>query len=179
MRTFLSLFVWPALLVQTAIAIGQKATIGFDGGSGNVLASKQSYAQLIADAGDWPGVLRAANDLAIDFGRVTGLNGSLELRNSTHSPQNASVIFTVSQKSTFALPAPKDAAKGGVIIVGTIGKSSLIDDLVSSGKLSVSGVKGHWEAFTSTVVSQPIAGVSQALVIAGTYTHTLFSPLIY
>lgn len=54
-----------------------------------------------------------------------------------------------------------------VIVVGTIGHSSLLNDLVSAGKLDVSTVEGKWESYTSQVVQNPIAGIPWALVVAG------------
>ncbi|HMI20574.1 MAG TPA: glycosyl hydrolase 115 family protein [Sphingomonas sp.] len=61
-----------------------------------------------------------------------------------------------------------DAGKGGqAIIVGTIGKDALIDGLIASGKLNVTGVKGKWEAYLQQVVDHPTPGIDRALVIAG------------
>ncbi|HCY40118.1 MAG TPA: glycosyl hydrolase [Prolixibacteraceae bacterium] len=54
-----------------------------------------------------------------------------------------------------------------VIIAGTIGKNALIDQLVASGKLNVSDLKGKWETSLIQVVEKPFPGVKQALVIAG------------
>ena len=53
------------------------------------------------------------------------------------------------------------------IIVGTIGQSSYIDQLIADGKLDVNDVKGKWEAFGLQVIDNPMEGVSQALVIYG------------
>lgn len=54
-----------------------------------------------------------------------------------------------------------------VVIAGTIGNSRIVDSLVSENKLDVSEVEGQWEMYTSQVVENPVAGVSWALVIAG------------
>jgi len=54
-----------------------------------------------------------------------------------------------------------------LIIAGTIGQSELIDHLIKSGKLDVSSVKNKWESYTLTTINTPIAGVKQALVVAG------------
>lgn len=54
-----------------------------------------------------------------------------------------------------------------VVIAGTVGNSTLIDALVSSGTIDVSEIEGKWESFTSQLVSNPTDGVAQALVIAG------------
>lgn len=58
-------------------------------------------------------------------------------------------------------------ANGNVIILGTLGKSTLIDQLVAKGKLTVNGIKGGWEQFTIQRLLNPLPGIKQALVIAG------------
>ncbi|MCJ1442072.1 MAG: hypothetical protein MMC23_002564 [Stictis urceolatum] len=139
-----------AVLSATACALGGKATLSFNGTSGLQLAGKNGSAQIVLDGRDWPGVVRTAHDLATDFGRVTGTNGTVSLHNGTNS--------------TMGIYRP---SASGIIIAGTIGNSSIIDSLVSAGKLDVSKVKGQWEAYISQIVSNPMPGVSSALVIAG------------
>jgi hypothetical protein len=53
------------------------------------------------------------------------------------------------------------------IIVGTIGQSSIIDALIATDRLDVTGVAGRWEASVQQVVEAPMPGVERALVIAG------------
>ncbi|MBW8734379.1 MAG: hypothetical protein JF571_08750, partial [Asticcacaulis sp.] len=69
----------------------------------------------------------------------------------------------VSGKKALVIHDLKDA-KGPVVIIGTIGHSSVIDGLVTSGKVEAD-IKGQWEAYRQTVTTVP--GVGQALVIAG------------
>jgi hypothetical protein len=54
-----------------------------------------------------------------------------------------------------------------VVLVGTIGKSALLDDLIRRHKLDVSGVAGKWESAVTTIVEHPMTGIRRALVIAG------------
>ena len=71
-------------VASTALAIGQNATIAFNASVGSYeLASGGSSVQIMADTNDWPAVLKAANDLSQDFGRVTGSNGSVILSNTS------------------------------------------------------------------------------------------------
>lgn len=157
-----------AVLCSTVLAIGQKSTINFNS-TGLRLAEGGSSVQLYADSHDWPGVLRVVDDLAKDFGRVTGTRGTVSLLGNGTSPSlNASTIFNVTGKTGFGNSGPgRYDSKGGVIIAGTIGNSSIIDRLVKEGKLDISEVEGNWEAYVSTVVENPIQGVSRAVVIAG------------
>lgn len=53
------------------------------------------------------------------------------------------------------------------IIVGTIGQSKIIDDLIAGGMVDVSDVAGRWESFVHQVVDNPLPGIERALVIAG------------
>lgn len=91
---------------------------------------------------------RAANDLATDFGKVLGVNGSVV---------TADWATTVAQKS----------ATRPIIILGTVGKSSLIDGLISAKKLDVSALAGKWETYTYQVVQTPWEGRDAVFVIAG------------
>jgi len=54
-----------------------------------------------------------------------------------------------------------------LVIAGTLGRSSYIDQLVKAKKLDVSTIRNKWESFTIAVVNAPMQGVKQALVIAG------------
>ena len=108
--------------------------------SGNfVLAHSGHAASILVDAADYKGVVRAAGDLQADVARVTGITPVLG-----NAPTGA--------------PA---------VLIGTIGKSALIDGLVKSGKINVDAVKGKWESFVIATVRDPLPGVKQALVIAG------------
>lgn len=58
-------------------------------------------------------------------------------------------------------------AAASAVFIGTVGQSALIDGLIAAGKLNVSAIQGQWEAYRAVVVTNPVAGVGQALVIAG------------
>ena len=66
-------------------------------------------APIVIDAGEYAGVVRAANDLKADVNRVTGC-----------TPEMGS-----------------EHAGGTVILVGTLGKSKAIDELARAGKIDV------------------------------------------
>jgi len=54
-----------------------------------------------------------------------------------------------------------------VIIIGTIDKSSLIQKIVSEKKLNVDSIKGKWETFKLQTLGDPVNGIQNAFVIAG------------
>ena len=70
-------------------------------------------------------------------------------------------------RKTFQKYKAEPASLKNPIIVGTIGQSSHIDQLIADGKLDVSDVEGKWEAFGIQVIDNPMEGVEKALVIFG------------
>ncbi|MEV0558417.1 glycosyl hydrolase 115 family protein [Streptomyces sp. NPDC050597] len=62
---------------------------------------------------------------------------------------------------------PGSAVAREVVLVGTIGRSPLIDGLIAAGKLDVGGIRGKWETSLQTVVERPMPGVERAFVVAG------------
>jgi Glycosyl hydrolase family 115/Gylcosyl hydrolase family 115 C-terminal domain len=53
------------------------------------------------------------------------------------------------------------------VLIGTIGRSTLIDGLIRAGKLEVKSIAGKWESFVLATVADPLPGVRMGLVIAG------------
>ncbi|KAF7192894.1 hypothetical protein HII31_05808 [Pseudocercospora fuligena] len=153
-------------LAAGVAAIGQKTSINFEG-NGYTIVANGSSVQIVADRADWPAVLRVVDDLAIDFGRVTGTNGTSSLLNATTSDSslNASLIYNNTGRP-FGVSSG-GAVAGGTIIAGTIGRSSIIEQLAKEGKIDISAINGTWEAYTSSIVPDPLPGVAQAQVVAG------------
>ena len=104
------------------------------------LATSETTAELCYDADDFTGVVRAVGDLQSDIEQVTGRKPSMAIRETSHERP---------------------------VMIGTLGKSQLIDGLVANNKLDVSDLKGKWESFVITTLVNPLPGVKQALVIAG------------
>lgn len=75
-----------------AVAIGQPASIAFSETDGGLkLGGTGTGPTIIIDSKDWAGVTRAANDLANDFGLVTGTKGKVV--SSTSGLSNTPVII--------------------------------------------------------------------------------------
>lgn len=53
------------------------------------------------------------------------------------------------------------------IIIGTIGKSDLIDRMVKEKKLSVDKIIDKWESFILEIIDSPLPNINRALVICG------------
>jgi hypothetical protein len=109
----------------------------FAAGAFPLVATGQA-AQLVVDAQDIEVVTVAATALAGDLKLVTGVQPA------------------VANSITTAKP----------VIIGTL-NSSFISQLVTAGKLDATKLQGKWETFLISVVNNPLPGVEQALVIAG------------
>ncbi|RDC56944.1 glycosyl hydrolase [Pedobacter chinensis] len=103
------------------------------------ISSKGRVSSILVSGNEWPGVVRAAKNLQVDLQKVTGINPGFSI----------------------------DKASGMVIIIGTIGKSTIIDELIRNNKINVGGIAGNWESTLIEVIKNPVSGVDSALVIAG------------
>jgi hypothetical protein len=131
-----------AIVVQPAWALGERQFVRFDAAKpGVMLAGGKRATRLLLDANDYPGVRRAAKDLQGDIARVSG-----------NQP---------------ALLQSQAASSGDVVIVGTLGKSALVDRLAREGRIDAKSVRGKWEGYLIQTVRNPMPGVARALVIAG------------
>jgi hypothetical protein len=111
-------------------------------GAGDLsLADGKTAAAFFIETNDERAVLRAVGDLADDFARVTGTKPAVE--NQLSPDKNIRVI------------------------VGTLGKSKIIDRLAAEGKLETNGISGVWESYVLQIVKNPLPGLDTALVIAG------------
>ncbi|WP_181777319.1 glycosyl hydrolase 115 family protein [Amycolatopsis pittospori] len=109
------------------------------------LVARGKAATLVVGSGDFPGVRRVAADLRADIERVTGVRPDL------------------------VYDRPPDS--GPVVLIGTLGRSPLVDDLVADRKLDVTGIAGKWETSLSQVVDGGLVltGSDQRGVIYGVY----------
>lgn len=136
-----------AFLQLLALAgAGSAVTTGTaEAGQGFPLVAHGKAATLVVGSADLPGVRRVVGDLAADIERVTGVRPVVSV----------DVV-------------PKN---GPVVLVGTLGHSPLVDDLVGAGKLDVTGIAGKWETSLSQVVDGRLVltGSDQRGVIYGVY----------
>ena len=105
------------------------------------LVYKNKAATILTSPQDFKVVQIAANDLASDIERVTG-----------KMPARVSEV---------------QHARGRMVLIGTLGKNDVIDDLVSNGKLNVSKIRNRWESYIIRTIRHPFANIDSALVIAG------------
>jgi hypothetical protein len=128
-------------LSNEAFAIGQQQYVQTVAAKNSFpVVQKKQAATIYVDAADWPGVIRAAKDLQSDIERVTGCKPALSNERG----------FT-----------------GNAIIIGTVGRSPIINDLVKAKKIDVRQIERKWESFFLQTVSKPLPNVHSALVIAG------------
>lgn len=105
------------------------------------LVDAQAVADIFVADDDWKVARIAAGDLALDVERITGRKPVLKQTTTNLS--------------------------GNAVLVGTLGRSPVIDRLVKEGQLDVRDVQGQWESFVITTVPDPLPCLRRGLVIAG------------
>ncbi|KLU83800.1 hypothetical protein MAPG_02851 [Magnaporthiopsis poae ATCC 64411] len=138
-----------SLLSLQCFALLEEELVTFQGISSSATGPGLDIADaaLIYDQDDFKGVQIAVQSLWRDLDQITG-HGNRQLAAVT--AVNASIPGNL----------------GAAIIVGSV-NSSLIRQITSSGALSLTDIEGRWESFKTSVVQNPLPGVDNALVIAG------------
>ena len=97
-----------------------RAYVTFKPGPGRFpLVARHHAAPLVVSSDDYPGVTRVVDDLSADIRSVTGVRPTVAVDK---------------------VPAQRE-----VVIIGTLGHSPIVDKLVSTGKVDVTGVAGKWD----------------------------------
>ena len=129
-------------ILTPAVAIDPDAYVSGQKGKGYfTLVADGKATPFVSGSAEFPGVTRAIKNLQADIKKVT------------------------SREPT--LLAEMAQAGREIVLVGTLGKSPLIDLLVKAKKLDVTDLTGKWETFVTQIVEKPMPGVDRALVIAG------------
>jgi hypothetical protein len=105
------------------------------------LVGREHLANIYVDLRDDSAVQHAARNLRQDIERVTG------------------------QRPQIVRSAQGLGRQG--VIMGTLGSSQLLDQLVVEGKFDPSAIAGKWDAYHMEVVDEPLPGVDRALIVAG------------
>src|SRR4030095_7839568 len=125
------------------LAIGRTRYVETTASRGSFpLVGSRGASPIYVDARDWPGVIRAVSDLQADIQRVTTLSPA--------------IVRDANGRRTEQM-----------VLVGTIGKSPLIDQLIREKKIDVSLIEGKWESFFLQTLENPLPGIANALVIVG------------
>jgi len=144
------LFILFSLLVcvinsQNILAVPNDSYISTEKSEGVFTLSESGKSSpLFISSEDYPGVLLAAKLLQADIKNVTSTEPALSI---------------ISPDKT---PAGKE-----IVLIGTLGKNSLIDKLIKDKKLNVDDIAGKWETFLIQVIENPFPNVDRALVITG------------
>src|SRR5260370_15434130 len=140
-RHLMTLSLWLGVISPAAAQSQTPVVTGDSTGRGFPLTAAGTVAPLFVSGRDFPGVVRAANDLVADVERVTGRRPRI---------------------GGDSIGTARD-----IVLIGTLGKAPLIDQLVRERKLDARGIDGQWETWVTQVVERPFPGVDRALVIAG------------
>ncbi|MGD1044572.1 MAG: glycosyl hydrolase 115 family protein [Bacteroidota bacterium] len=128
--------------VQTSFATDEKSYVTTIKEEGRfVLSYSGKSAPLCISSQDHAGVIRALKQLQADIEKTTDAKPDL-------------LIDTI--------PELKE-----IVLVGTIGRSPLIDKLIQEKKIDVDSIANKWESFLIQVIEKPFPYVNRALIIAG------------
>lgn len=105
------------------------------------IISNADNATILYDNSDKELVKKSAVFLAGDIEKVTGIK--LEVLSTLNSKANS------------------------LIVVGSIGNSQFIDQLITSKKINVEAIRNQWERYIIETVKNPFPGIKEALVIVG------------
>ncbi len=105
------------------------------------IIGSQAQAKLYVDTEEAVGVYRVVTTLRDDVERVTG-----------RAPVLANSAIELREYA---------------VLIGTMGHSRVIDQLIADGVVDVSGIEGKWDAYHLEVVDNPLPNVRRAMVIVG------------
>jgi len=126
-------------------ALGEKSWLATSARNNLLLIDQKNTADFIVDSNEFPGVVRAAKNLQIDIEKVTGKKPAL--------------------KNTLGDTSPQTSAQ--IVLIGTLGKSQLINQLVAAKKLDTRNIINQWDAYQVQVIEKPFPQIARALVIVG------------
>jgi len=130
------------IMTQTGFAVDDLSYVTNEAEKGFFpLVDSGNAAPLIVSDKDYPGVIRILETLQSDIQSVSQVLPSIHVG---------------------GIPKSKT-----MVLIGTVGKSPIIDELIQNKKLDVAEIHGEWDAFLIQTVKKPLKGVDQALVIAG------------
>ncbi len=123
-------------------ALGEASWLkpNFKGGNFPLVGEK-SQADILISGDEWPGVVRAITNLQSDLLAVSG------------------------RKPEIVKQGTGD--KNYAVIIGTLGRNALIDQLIEQGELNVEGIRDQWDAYQIQVIDKPLPNIKKALVIVG------------
>jgi hypothetical protein len=145
---FVLVFICAAFLYLPVYSANDgESNVRFTKGKNNfTLSSSGKSAPIYVSDQDYSGVIIALKQLKIDIEKVSGADPQL-----TVLPSGVNINRTSKE----------------IVLVGTIGKSLLIDQLIKKKKINAVDVENKRETYLIQVVENPFPKISRALIIAG------------
>jgi hypothetical protein len=130
------------ICASSVFADNHQSYIDTENGHGKFpLCASGKAAPLWISSRDYPGVIRVLKHLQADIQRVTNMYPELIID---------------------SIPASSE-----IVVVGTLGKSPLLEKLAETKKIDIQAIAGKWESFLIQVIEQPFPDIDRALIIAG------------
>ena len=141
----------------------------YDGTKTATVLMDKSYSASENSDRTYSQVLRAANDLRQDIAMVTGAIDYKEIQ-QTFADDEEKKLERLENADQSKAPQLKTGSANAeyAIIIGVIGESELIDEIIESGSFDeAKSIEGSWEAYAIKEIPNPASGIDAALVIAG------------
>lgn len=141
----------------------------YDGTKTATVLMDKSYSASENSDRTYSQVLRAANDLRQDIAMVTGAIDYKEIQ-QTFADDEEKKLERLENADQSKVPQLKTGSANAeyAIIIGVIGESELIDEIIESGSFDeAKSIEGSWEAYAIKEIPNPASGIDAALVIAG------------
>lgn len=133
-----------SLLMTASLFAGAQTIISEKKAAGSfAVVAANSGAVIYTDAADYALIQKSAALLQQDIEMVTG------------------------KKLPIVNSLPPSGTNTTVIIIGTLERSALINQLARQKKISTDKIKGKWEGYLVQTIAGPVKGVGHAIVIAG------------
>ena len=112
-----------------------------------IVAESGMVACIVYSEDEYPGVKRAASDLADDIERVFGKKPDI--------------------KEVYETTQLYDLLNRQIIVIGTLGKSTIADELIKQIEIKKTDLKGKWERFAMSTFKGRTTGNKPVLAIVG------------
>ena len=130
------------ITIYAPLTLAAESCISTTGGQGMfAIVAHGKSTPIYLSSQDYTGVLKVSEHLQSDIERVTHIKPKIIMDE---------------------LPVAND-----LIIVGTIGRSPVIDKLIQENKINAKNVDGRWDTYALQTVDNPLPTVNRALVIFG------------
>ncbi len=141
-KTYSLFLILPYYVLSSDILFNDSSYISTNPGVGQFrLYYNGKVAPIFISSEEYTGVVYATRNLQKDIKEVTGKEPRIFFDSVNHYKE--------------------------IVIIGTIGKNKIIDEILKNNNIDTSVINGKWESYIICVIDKPIKNVDRALIIVG------------